>query len=477
MRRCLALAAALARTGASCTFVVRALPGNVNRLVEQSGHRLTELSATAADPETDAAETIAAAASSVDLTIVDHYGLDLTWEWALRRISPRIAVVDDLADRPHDCDVLTDATGGSDRITRYEALIPADALLLLGPRYALLRPEFQAERARLRKRTGCIRRILISFGAIDPGNHSEAAWRAVRSSTARDAEIDIAIGGDAPNRAHLERAIQGDPLTRLCIDTNDMAGLMAAADLAIGAGGTTSWERACLGLPALVTMIADNQRDNVLGLVDAGAAISVPPGAAFAARLTEAISALCSDPERVSRMSTAAAKLVDGRGADRLAKILARPKLTLRAARPDDSRQIWQWRNDPFVRSASLDPTPIPWEEHRAWIDAALASTDHCLLIGEADGLAVGVLRFDLSGTEARVSFYLTPEGRGRGIGPELLTQASAWLRSNRPHVIRIKAQIQPNNFASIAAFSAARYRPAKDCYVRDLSHDDAKTL
>jgi RimJ/RimL family protein N-acetyltransferase len=244
---------------------------------------------------------------------------------------------------------------------------------------------------------------------------------------------------------------------------------MAAADLAIGAGGTTSWERACLGLPAIMAAIADNQRDNVRALAEAGAALSVPAGDGYAAGLADALSALKADPRRLAAMSRAASDLVDGRGAERLATVLLRPRVALRSATIADCESIWRWRNADFVLQGSKTPDPVSWPDHAAWFEAALKNPDRCVLIGEAGGEPVGVVRFDLASSEATVSVYLTAQGRGRGIGPELLVQGQIWLRSNAPHVVRIKAEIRSTNEASIEAFKAARYRRTGALYVREL--------
>ncbi|HEY1385246.1 MAG TPA: hypothetical protein VGF43_16605, partial [Dongiaceae bacterium] len=136
IRRCLALASALDEQGASSAFVARALPGNANGLVTAAGYQLVELavSAVARDQENDAAETSAAAAplGPFDLLIVDHYGLDRDWETHVRPLASRLAVIDDLADREHDCDALMDVTGSDERAARYDALTPPQSLLLLG---------------------------------------------------------------------------------------------------------------------------------------------------------------------------------------------------------------------------------------------------------------------------------------------------------------------------------------------------------
>jgi len=224
-----------------------------------------------------------------------------------------------------------------------------------------------------------------------------------------------------------------------------------------------------MGLPAIVTAIADNQRDNIRALVETGAAMAVPAGDGYAERLIDAVSALKADPRSLAAMGKTAGDLVDGRGAERLATILLRPRVTMRAATMADCESIWRWRNADFVLEGSKTPDPVSLPDHRAWFEAVLKDPNRRVLVGEADGEAVGVLRFDLVKAEATASVYLTAQGRGRGIGPELLVQGQIWLRSNAPHVVRIKAEIRSTNEASIEAFKAARYRRTGDLYVREL--------
>ncbi len=310
----------------------------------------------------------------------------------------------------------------------YDPLVPGDATLLLGPRYAILRPEFRSLRAALRPRSGALDRVLISFGAIDVGNHSEIAWRAV-PAIAREAEIDIVLGGNAPHLKRITEAIHSDTRNSLHIDTPAMAKLMAVADLAVGAGGTTTWERACLGLPTIVAALADNQHDNVRALAETGAALSISIGDGYAERLMDAVSSLKADPRRLASMSRAAGELVDGKGAERLATILLRPHVTMRAATALDCESIWRWRNAAFVRQGSKTPDPVSWSAHRAWLEAALDDPDRHVLIGEADGEPVGVLRFDVAGDECHgVGIPDRPGARARDRagtpdpGPDLAT-------------------------------------------------------
>ncbi len=470
VQRCLALAGALSEKGASCTFVARNLPGNANGLITAASHSIVMLPTRTADSETDAAETGHAIAGlgQVDLVVVDHYALDRRWEVAFAPFAQRCAVIDDLANRPHRCDVLIDVVQSQDRATLYDQLVPTDATLLLGPRYAMLRPEFRSLRAAMRPRSGAVDRVLISFGAIDVGNYSEIAWRAVRT-VAKEAEIDIVLGGNASHLKRITEAIRSDARTHLHIDTPTIAKFMAVADLAIGAGGTTTWERACLGLPAIVAAIADNQRDNVRALAEAGAALSITIGDGYAERLMDAVSSLKTDPRKMTSMSRAASELVDGKGVERVATILLHPRVTMRAATASDCESIWRWRNADFVLQGSKTPNPVSWPTHRTWFEAVLSDPNRHVLIGDAGGESVGVLRFDVMEDEATASIYLTAHGRGRGIGPELLIQGQIWLRRNAPNVVRIKAEIRSTNGASIEAFKAARYRRTGDLYVREL--------
>jgi len=254
------------------------------------------------------------APTPADLLIVDHYGLAAPWESGCRSWARRLLVVDDLADRQHDCDLLLDQAAGR-RPEDYRALTPAGCEILLGPAYAILRPDFaRLRQASLARRGAPGRRLLINFGAADP---HDLAGRILGELAAMGGhfDADVVCGASSehvPRLREIAATLPGNVVIHGQVAT--MAELMVGADLAIGAGGSASWERCALGLPAIVLTLADNQAWTARALAEAGAALTPP--IADAAR--EAL-ALLGEPKRLAAMSTHAASLCDGRGADRVA--------------------------------------------------------------------------------------------------------------------------------------------------------------
>ena len=315
--RCLTLAQALETKGWRTRFAVTAA---AIATVPTLGLR---------DPLTVAAsggaKEIGDAVGRCDLLVVDDYGLDSRFESACRAFAARIFVIDDLADRDHDCDLLLDQNLSVSE-NAYGKRVPEDCRLLVGTRYALLRPEFARLRSAAlarRRRTHLPQRLLVSFGATDPGNLTEKAILAAREADL-GLVVDVVLGPGAP---HLERIValagnKGD--IHLMVGVTDMASLMAAADISLGAGGTTAWERCCLGLPGLIATMADNQRANAEALAMAGAVDLLGWHANIAvADIAAGLAALCGDVGRIAAMAEVAAGICDGQGVDRVVAVLA----------------------------------------------------------------------------------------------------------------------------------------------------------
>ncbi len=420
--------------------------------------------------EKDAEQTLAASdalGSAIDWLVVDNYALAATWESRLRRAAKRILVIDDIANRPHDCDVLLDQNlhAGLDR--RYDALVPVDCQRFLGPRYALLRPEFAAHR-QSRVRDGTIRRILVFFGGSDPDNKTGKALDALASLARGNLCADVVIGTANPHRPALESRCNGLSWVKLHREVENMAALMAESDLAIGAAGATAWERCCLGLPCIVVALAMNQESSAQALAKAGCAIYLEPREAITAKvIASVLQELIADPGRVAAMARSAAELVDGMGTDRVARALDSKPLLLRRARPDDSEQIHRWRNAEETRRYSHNPTLIASATHQRWFEEALHSENRMLLIGERAGEPVGVLRYDCDQSRCTVSVYLVPGQYGRGYGPRLLLAGHHWVRKHYPRVSAIHAEVLPQNRSSMTAFQQAGYQYEAGCFLK----------
>jgi UDP-2,4-diacetamido-2,4,6-trideoxy-beta-L-altropyranose hydrolase len=306
--RCLALAGALGESGWTCRFLVGGGTVATVPALAQAGHAVYE-----------GEKCWRAAPGMADLLVVDHYRLDAGYEGGWRAGARRILAIDDLADRRHDCDLLLDPTAG--RVAAdYAGLVPPGCRLLLGPEYALLRPEFARRRgeALARRGAGPVRRVLIAPGATDPTDLATTLIDA--AETLPGVAIDVAIGSAAPHLQRLRERAARSPRLHLQVDEPDMAGLMVAVDLCLGAAGGTSWERCCLGLPSLLVVIADNQELVARGLVAAGAVELAT--AEHPAALAAALRRLIEDGARRRVMSAAAAALCDGEGARRVAALL-----------------------------------------------------------------------------------------------------------------------------------------------------------
>ncbi len=277
--RCLAIAEALRERGARVVFICREQEGHLCELIEAQDflvHRLPRLEQADFDWRFDAEQSRAAFAEApVDWLIVDHYRLDRQWEIAARAYCARVLAIDDLADRAHDCDVLLDQNYCAEMARRYLGLVPSQCRLLLGPDYALLRPEFMLERARLRRRDGTLRRVLVFFGGSDPTNETAKALEGIRQLNRPGLAIDVVVGSSNPHRERIKQLCDGMPDANYHCQVSNMAQLMAQADLALGAGGTTTWERCCLGLPALVSILADNQAALTAAVAEFGASVSL----------------------------------------------------------------------------------------------------------------------------------------------------------------------------------------------------------
>jgi len=472
--RCASLASALRTLGARCLFLCREVEGHLLGWLAEQGFETAALPAGpegehpwSLDGEADARHTLDAIGRHVghaDWLVVDHYGLDARWESRLRPLAGRLLAIDDLADRPHDVDALVDQNL-QDREGRYRGLVPARCKALLGPRHALLRPQFAqaaASRGQRQEKAASAGRVLACMGGTDPHDVLSTVLAAWSRLPAPRPALDIAVGRNSPNAQSLGEACARHPGAQFHLQAPDMAGLMAQADLAVCSAGGISWERCCAGLPAIMGTTADNQAMNLQRLRRERTGLSVGrwqdlDAGALQALLTRAL----RRPALLRRMGARAQRLVDGRGAERVAAFMMANRLALRPARPEDAARVWPWRNAESTRRHFFDPRPVPLPAHTAWWDASLADPTRTLQLAWIGELPVGVLRLDHAddGT-ATVSIYVDPALTGLGLGPAMLRAAQAWARGpaapRRP--ARLAADILPANAASIASFEAAGF-------------------
>lgn len=480
--RCAALAGALAELGAHITLVCREgslaalpvpLPDNI---------AVDEVAAAIADDPA----ALGARLGHADWLVVDSYHWNADLESACRSWAKRILVIDDLADRRHDTDLLLNQNPGWSR-TDYDGLVPENAVCLIGPRFALLRHEFAAARptALARRETAAaVDKVLISLGGADPSGATIACIEATAAAF-RDRPnvpaVDIATGPAAHNLAEITTLLaERLPTARLLVGGESLCELMARADLMIGAGGGTMLERACLGLPSMSLVIANNQRRGTAATASGGATMMVDAIDAEPGQLVQTIAStlarLADDSETRRLMTQAAAKLCDGRGARWVAAAMtgcgpasAVPGTILRPADADDCARLLAWQSEPGARRYSRNPAVPGEEEHRAWMDRHLADPAGWFAIVETNGSSAGVLRLDACASDNSVphfeiSILIGQAHRGKGLARTALACAEALA----PNTV-LEAEVDPDNAPSRALFSAAGYQAADTRrYLRD---------
>jgi UDP-2,4-diacetamido-2,4,6-trideoxy-beta-L-altropyranose hydrolase len=476
--RCLTLAHALKADGADCHFIMRSHEGNMIHEVRDQGFAVFELAMEDLhlDPNEEwlahanwlgaswqndavACRSILSELGLVDWIITDHYALDARWEKALRYQSKRIMVIDDLADRAHDCDILLDQNLRHD-VDCYALLVPPTCQCLIGPKFSLLRPEFGARREGLQRDTAKpVERILVFMGGVDFPGATLPILNAIDGAIPNDIHIDVVVGRNNQNSKAIEDWCCSRPFSQFYFGSADMPHLMTIADLAVGAGGVTTWERCCLSLPSLIVAIADNQHSGATAVADFGGALY----AGDANRLDldavrAALKTLVCNPQLRQHLARQSGQLVDGNGVKRVTSAIRRFGLSLRRARRTDCKRVWKWRNAEETRRYFFDPSPVSYISHQAWFNDSLNRTNRDLLVGEYGGKPVGVLRYDVDGDRAVVSVYLDPRAQGQGLGAGLLRAGSNWLRENRPSVDKVDAHVMAANKASRHAFSLADY-------------------
>lgn len=335
--RCLTLANALAAQGAQCHFVCRGFNGNMAQAIQEAGYSVYllpyDLDATFSAPnpqhtpahanwlgcdwQIDFEQTQAQIQDlKCDWLVVDHYALDNRWEAQARTFAKQIMVIDDLADRSHDCELLLEQNLGR-KPEDYQNYVPKQCQLLIGPQYVLLRPEFAKWRAyslERRKNNPQLKTLLISLGGSDSDNITGQVLTALeKSNLPKYVNIQVIMGAAATHIESVKQQVHALPWqTEVLVNVNNMAELMANADLAIGAAGSSSWERCCLGLPTLMLVLADNQKSIAQALIDKQAAIITS---------TDSLDLALNDKDLIN-MTQHALSLCDGQGLDKVTQEL-----------------------------------------------------------------------------------------------------------------------------------------------------------
>ncbi|WP_252312055.1 UDP-2,4-diacetamido-2,4,6-trideoxy-beta-L-altropyranose hydrolase [Sinobaca sp. H24] len=327
--RCLTLAEELDDNSYDITFITSDHEGHLADFIQSKGFQVIKLKKSSKEnsikeelqhsdwlgtsQEVDARDVLHAIAdfTTIDLMVVDHYAIDYRWELIIKGRAKKIFVIDDLADRYHHCDILLDQNFYLDMEKRYEGLVVKHCTLMLGPKYALLRREFKEAREKLRVRSGEVKRILVFFGGSDPTNETTKAVKAIEKLNRQDISIDVVVGASNPNKDQVETLVNKFPNMIYHCQVSNIAELMLNADLAIGAGGSTTWERCYLGLPAITIGVAYNQMEILRAVEKSGAIINLGYSSHVSIEnLVERIKSLLSNNNTLKQMSIQSGRLI-----------------------------------------------------------------------------------------------------------------------------------------------------------------------
>jgi len=390
--------------------------------------------------------------------VLDGYHFDFVYQQAIQSAGFSLLVIDDMAHLPaYHADIILNQNLGAEKL-KYNC--NPEARLLLGPRYALLRQEFLAWRGQRREITDVARKVLVTMGGGDLDNVTLKVIHALEQVKVDGLEAVVVVGGSNPHFQKLESAVHSLRIPiRLVRNVANMPELMAWADVAVTAGGSTCWELAFMGLPALILILADNQTPIAVELERQGVALNLGWHTLLkSGDIAYQLHSMIMSSGKREIMSKCGRQLVDGSGTMRVVRRLYGCDLELRPVRAEDCRLIWEWANDPVARALSFSTEKIPWKQHVAWFESKRTdpSTRFYMAINKNDVLA-GQIRYQINGQAAVVSVSLAPEQRGRGYGAEIIRMGTRELWANTKIDI-IHAYIKQDNIASIRAFAKAGF-------------------
>lgn len=485
--RCLTLARGLRNRGAQCHFICRALDGHLGAMIAAQGFKLHLLPAPSIPPssagsESDWAEVPAHQDAkqtrevldvlAPNWVVVDHYGFATDWQEQALPQGCRLMVIDDLANRPHRADILLDVNLGREK-QDYEDLVPATCKTLTGPAYALLRPDYADNRARVLvdRATRRLRNILISMGGVDlPDATSQVLETLAGVTLPEDCRVTVVMGAVAPSLAKVRTLAAKMPFPcKVLVSVDNVHSLMAAADLAIGAVGGTTWERCALGLPTLMLTIAANQLPGARAVDKAGAAVLLGDvgDADWPKKLAREILAI-SDAGRLQHMAETCAAICDGDGTSRVIATILDGPMEYRQAEISDARRVWEWRRAGEAERYYKSQGNTPYAKHLNWFAMALAAPEITFAILQRADLPIGYVRLDRQESasaqdpaSAYVSICFAAGERGQGLGQDALQIAHGIAMD--AGIERLLAEIHPDNAASIALFKKVGYTERPD--------------
>lgn len=460
--RCVALAQAWRDNGGEVTFLSRCENHALCQRIYKEGFGFVFVERPHPDPD-DLQQALGLLRDNhgqgdTPCFVLDGYHFDPDYQKSIRSAGGKSLVIDDCHHLSHyHADILLNQNTYAPEI-KYQT--GPDTVLLLGTRYVLLRSEFSAYQDFERRIPERASRVLVTLGGADPDNATLTVLRGLAHADVPGLEARIVIGPANPHASILEDETAGLGFpAELLSSVEDMPGLMAWADIAVSAAGSTSWELCFMGVPFLAVVLADNQEGIAQGLDKRGAAVNLGRADSLGARdVARAVKGLCLDFVRRGEMSRNGRALVDGCGAERAVMHLRDEKFYLRPVRREDSKPLWQWANDPEVRRVSFRPGPISWEDHVKWFAGKLKDPGcrHYLALDSGD-TPIGQIRFDVRGEDACVSVSVAGDKRGSGLGSRLVKEGTGRFVHETP-IKHVSAFVKKENLVSVKTFQKAGF-------------------
>ncbi|WP_354634705.1 UDP-2,4-diacetamido-2,4,6-trideoxy-beta-L-altropyranose hydrolase [Planktothricoides raciborskii] len=341
--------------------------------------------------------------------------------------------------------------------------------LLLGNRYTLLRREFWQWRGWQRTVPPVATKVLVTLGGADPDNVTLKVIQALQLVEVEKLEAVVVVGGSNPHYESLEMAGQDSRFPiRLQRNVTNMPELMAWADVAISAGGSTCWELAFMGLPSILLVLAENQRAIAQQLATLNQAINLGWHQDVKAQsISERLFTLLQSPEERKKIIQVSQQIVDGEGVFRIIKSLDANSLQLRPVREEDCELIWHWTNDPLIRSVSFSSEYIPWTDHVQWFTSKLGDRNCVFYIAfNQENVPIGQVRYEINNKEATISLAVAEAFRGRGYGSRIILLSCQKLGKDAA-IKKINAYVKPNNLASINVFFKCGFQNTGETIVK----------
>lgn len=379
--------------------------------------------------------------------VIDHYSLDARWQAALRPFVSRLVALEDRPIRAHDVDLLVDANGGLDRSQRYVPLVDGKAQIVTGHDHALIDLAYARLQQEHQARQGLVRRVLVQLGS-DRSGLVDRVVAALREIAAPGLHVDVVLPGGHGSlpQVHQLAVAAG---WRVHTDVEDMQELYAQVDLAIAAPGVSVWERCAMGVPSVVIETTPRHAGAYADLAGSPAVTNLGQATELGHKALLRALDLELRREDLWERSVACRRLVDGRGASRMASLLtarADQATTLREQDLGDEARLLRWANDPWTRAWSLPSQPIAADEHADWFRNHLANPARFrqYMLEDAWGTELGSVRFEREGSVWEMSAVLAPGFRGRGFASVLIRQGCDRLATDLGEDVEVAARVLP---------------------------------